>query len=159
MKITRLTSLLPFALAAAGCGSPTGSSTEAVAVTHGVSFGFCLPAAYCSSRLEVSAQTAVLTYESRERAPFVQRRAIDPALWSKVSTALDPERLRALPEVVGCPDCADGGAESVAVTFGDGAVERVTFEYRDDVDGIEALVDALREIRTSFDPPPPAPAP
>ncbi|MET0554345.1 MAG: hypothetical protein ABW221_14980 [Vicinamibacteria bacterium] len=157
MKFSRLAFLIPFALV--GCGSPTGSSTEAVAVTHGVSFGFCLPTAYCSSRLEVSAQTAVLTYESRQRTPFVQRRALDPAQWTKIATALDPAKLRALPEVVGCPDCADGGAESVAVTFGDGQVDSVTFEYRDDVAGIEALVDALREIRTSFDPPPPAEAP
>ena len=43
----------------------------------------------------------------------------------------------------------------MAVTFGDGQVERVTFEYHDDVRGIEAVVDALREVRRSFPTPPP----
>ena len=95
----------------------------------------------------MSPQEAVLTYESRERAPIVQRRALDATRWNKVTSALDPEGLRALPDVVGCPDCADGGAESVAVAFVDGQVDKVTFEYNRDVPGVDALADALREIR------------
>ena len=151
MKPSRLSFLIPLTLLAA-CGTPTDPSTEPVSFTHTVSFGFCPPDAYCSSRLEVSPQEAVLTYESRERAPIVQRRAHDATRWSKVTSALDPEGLRALPDVVGCPDCADGGAESVAVAFVDGQVDQVTFEYHSDVPGVDALADALREIRTTFDP-------
>ena len=138
---------------------PTGASTEPVSFTHTVSFGFCLETAYCSSRLELSSREVVLTYESRKRGPFVQRGTRSAELWSKVAGALDPARLRALPSVLGCPDCADGGAESVTVAFGEGQVTKVTFEYRDDIAGINEMVDALREIRRSFDPPPAAEAP
>ena len=153
MKITRLSFLIPVALIAAACGSPTGPS-DAVAITHSVSFGFCLPTAYCSSRLELAQGQAVLTYESRERAPVVQRRPLADAQWTRISEALDAAGLRALPDVVGCPDCADGGAEALRVSFGDGQTEAVTFEYGADVRGIEALVDVLREIRLGFDPAP-----
>ena len=153
MKLTRLSLLIPFALLATACGSPTGPS-EPIAFVHTTSFGFCHPRAYCSSRLELFPRQAVMTYESRALGTVVQRQAVDTALWTRALEALDADALRALPDVVGCPDCADGGAESVAVTFGDGAVDRVTFEYNDDVTGIEGLVDALRELRTSFAPPP-----
>lgn len=157
MKIPAL--VLPIALAAAACGGPTDPSTEPVSFTHAVSFGFCDPRGYCSSRLELRPRLAVMTWESRERGAVVERRALDAAQWSRVSGALDPEGLRALPDVVGCPDCADGGAESLRVAFGDGQADAVTFEYGDEVAGIEALVDALREIRSSFDPPPPSALP
>jgi hypothetical protein len=158
MKISRLAYLIPAALVGAGCGSPTGASTEPVAFTHTVSFGFCLEASYCTSRLELSPQEAVLTYESRLRSPFVQRHALDAAAWKKVSDALDPAALHALPDVVGCPDCADGGAEAVTVVFADGQSDTVTFEYLQDVRGIQAVASALREIRQSFGPPPPVAA-
>jgi hypothetical protein len=157
MKTSRLPFLIPLTLIAAACGSATGPS-DAVAITHTVSFGFCPPTAYCSSRLELAQGEAVLTHESRERAPVVQRRPLADAQWARLSEALDQTGLRALPDVVGCPDCADGGAESLKVAFGDGRSEEVTFEYGADVAGIEALVDVLREIRLAFDPPP-APMP
>ncbi len=154
MKISRRAFLIPVVLLAAACGSPTGPEGPAVFV-HTVSFGFCHPRAYCSSRLELSQSQAVMTYESRDLGVVVQRRAVDEALWARASEALDAGALRALPDVVGCPDCADGGAESVEVAFGDGQSAAVKFEYGDDVQGIGALVGVLRELRQSFTPPPP----
>jgi hypothetical protein len=153
MKISRFSFLIPVALLGAACGSPTGPS-DPVTFVHAVSFGFCHPRAYCSSRLEVSPREAVMTYESRELGTVVQRRALDAADWTRASEALDADALRALPDVVGCPDCADGGAETVRVAFGDGGSAEVKFEFGDDVEGIDALVGVLREVRRSFTPPP-----
>lgn len=156
MKILRLSSLLPAALLGAACGTPTDASREPVAFTHTTSFGFCAPTAYCNTRLELQPRQAVLTYESRQRAAVVHRRALSDAEWSRVADALDEAALRALPPVVGCPDCADGGAEGMSVTFGDGQSDGVTFEYGASVDGVKAVVDALRAVRATFEPPPPA---
>lgn len=154
MKISRLSFLIPVALLGAACGSPTGPS-EPIAFVHTTSFGFCHPRAYCSSRLELFPRQAVMTFDSRALGTVVQRRAVDAALWTRALKALDADALRALPDVVGCPDCADGGAESVQVGFGDGGSAKVTFEYGDDVRGIEEVVSVLREVRQSFTPPPP----
>jgi hypothetical protein len=155
MKTSRLPFLIPLTLLAA-CGSPTDPSTEPVSVTHTISFGFCPPSEYCSSRLEVSSQEAVRTLESRERPPIVQRRRLDAPQWARVAGALDPAGLRALPDVVGCPDCADGGAEGVSVAFADGQTDAVVFEYGADVAGIETLVSELRALRGLFGNPPPS---
>jgi hypothetical protein len=143
-------SLLVVGLAAATC-LPGTSSAVPVAFTSVVSFGFCAPSLYCTSRLELSEQSAVLTYESRERAPLVQRRDLQPGEWQRLLAALDATRLRALPGRVGCPDCADGGAETLTVAFAEGASSGVTFEYDRDVPGIEAVQARIRGIRQSFD--------
>jgi hypothetical protein len=153
MKISRLSLLIPLALLGAACGSPTGPS-DPTAFVHTVSFGFCDPRAYCSSRLELFPDQAVITYESRQLGSVVQRRALDGTLWTRAQEALDADALRALPDVVGCPDCADGGAESVEVAFGDGGSAAVKFEYGADVQGITEVVGVLRELRQSFTPPP-----
>jgi hypothetical protein len=158
MKITPLSFLIPCVLLGAACGSPTGPS-DPDAFVHTVSFGFCDPRAYCSSRLELFPRQAVMTFESRTLGAVVQRRALDGTLWTRAQEALDADALRALPDVVGCPDCADGGAESLQVTFGDGRSAAVTFEYGDDVQGIEEVVGVLRELRQSFTPPPPVDVP
>src|SRR5262245_23454245 len=96
-------------VAVATCGSPSTPSAHPVAFDSVVTCGFCAPSLYCKSRLEISEQRATLTYESQERAPQVQRRNLQPGEWQRLVAALDAARLRALPERIGCPDCADGG--------------------------------------------------
>lgn len=146
--------LLVFGLpAVAACGSPSTPSAEPAAFTSVVSFGFCAPTIYCTSRLELSERRAVLTYESREQAPLVQRRDLQPGEWQRLVAALDAARLRALPSRIGCPDCADGGAETLTVAFADGPSSTVTFEFDRDVAGIEAVQAQIRSIRQSFERP------
>jgi len=153
MPALRSSLLVVGLVAVATCGSPSAPSAQPVAFTSIVSFGFCAPALYCTSRLELSERRAVLTYESREQAPRVQSRDLQPGEWQRLVAALDAARLRALPARIGCPDCADGGAETLTVTFADGLSSSVTFEYNQDVSGIEAVQTRVRSIRQSFDPP------
>jgi hypothetical protein len=153
MPALRSSLLVVGLLAPATCGSPSNSSAEPVAFKSVVSFGFCAPAAYCTSRLDLSEGRAVLTYESRERPPQVHRRDLQSGEWQRLVAALDATRLRALPGRIGCPDCADGGAETLTVEFTDGPSSSVTFEYGQDVTGIEAVQAQIRNIRESFDRP------
>ncbi len=139
-------------LAAAACSSPSAPSAEPVSFGSDLSFGFCSPQSYCAFRLEVSAREAVLTLESRLQPPLVRRRGIDPVEWRRLVAALDAARLRALPSVIGCPDCADGGAETLTVVFTDGSSTTVTFEYNQAVPGIESVMDQLRAIRNALNP-------
>jgi hypothetical protein len=132
------------------CGSPSAPSAEPQSFSSTVSFGFCLPSSYCTSRLEIAAGRVVFTYESRERPPLRQSRELQPVEWRRLVAAVDAARLRSLPSVIGCPDCADGGAESLTVGFANGQSTTVTFEYNRDVPGIEPLVAQVRAIRQSF---------
>ena len=153
MPVLRSLLLVVGLVAVATCGSPSTPSAEPVAFTSLVSFGFCAPSLYCTSRLELSERRAALTYEGSERAPLVHRRDLRPGEWQRLVAALDATRLRALPSRNGCPDCADGGAETLTVAFADGPSISVTFEYDGDVPAIEAVRAQIRTIRQSFDRP------
>ena len=59
------------------------------------------------------------------------------------------ETLLEFEDVIGCPDCADGGGEWIEVTFDD-TVKRITFEYGDTLEPIQNLIDQMRIIRERF---------
>lgn len=50
-----------------------------------------------------------------------------------------------LSETIGCPDCADGGAEWVEVEYVSGKKHRVTFEYMKEPDELKDYLIGLRE--------------
>jgi hypothetical protein len=50
-----------------------------------------------------------------------------------------------LEPVLGCPDCADGGAETLSATIS-GEHETVTFEYNARVPELEPLLDRMRTL-------------
>jgi len=50
----------------------------------------------------------------------------------------------------GCPDCADGGAEWVEISF-DTLKHRVTFEFLNEPEELTPIVSALRELMLDFE--------
>ena len=52
-------------------------------------------------------------------------------------------------ETIGCPDCADGGAEWLELGF-ENEVKRVTFEYMNEPAEFKNLIPSLRELMASF---------
>ena len=58
-------------------------------------------------------------------------------------------KITSLPEVIGCPDCADGGAEWVAVNA-DGKQYKVTYDYGKTPKELEAVVAKLKVLKDSF---------
>ena len=129
--------------------SPAGP--EVLVVRGGTSFGFCLPTAYCTTTLEITPTTVVLTRTSRALGDLRTTGTLTRAEWESLTRAVDEDRLRALPDVVGCPDCADGGAEFVEVVTADGT-KRVTFEFGATLPSIQPLVDQVRAIRRRLEP-------
>ncbi len=51
--------------------------------------------------------------------------------------------------VIGCPDCADGGSEWLELGF-EGDVKRVTFEYMNEPDELKDIIVDLRGLMDSF---------
>ncbi len=145
-RLLLLAVLLPLA---AGCTlfrpappSPAGPAAE---VAWGSSFGMCR--GYCVSRLEVSsAGIATLTETSnRDDAlpPRVRSRPLSPGEMDTLTFARGISPLATA--TLGCPDCADGGAEYV-----EAGGQRVTFEYRGDAGAATQLAEALRQIAGTF---------
>jgi hypothetical protein len=66
-----------------------------------------------------------------------------------MNTFLDFELFMNLDSIIGCPDCADGGAEWFEIATND-TIKRVTIEYGDSLDGLNNYIDLLRSVRYSF---------
>lgn len=66
-----------------------------------------------------------------------------------IKVLLNSDKISALPEVIGCPDCADGGAEYVAINA-DGKQYKITFEYGKAPKELEAAVAKLKSLKESF---------
>ena len=62
---------------------------------------------------------------------------------------IDLDTFLEMQETIGCPDCADGGAEWLELGFED-LVKRVTFEYGNEPGEFENIIPALRELMNGF---------
>jgi hypothetical protein len=69
--------------------------------------------------------------------------------WADLVSAIDLEAFENLDEVIGCPDCTDGGAEWLEIVTLKGR-HKVTYEYTAPPEPIKAYRDALFELKESF---------
>ena len=118
----------------------------------GTSFGEC--GGYCLSELTISANDAdYVLYGWDENDPVYLPVAIndtvDFTVWEDLNTQFNFELFMNLDSIIGCPDCADGGAEWFEIVTND-TVERVTIEYGDSLEGLNNYIDLLRSVRHSF---------
>ena len=87
--------------------------------------------------------------EQAEYPPVTKTFAFTHAKWKKLVALLDLKTFQALDDQIGCPDCADGGAEWIEVKWLKKS-KRVTFENGQTVKGIEGLIEKLRQIRARY---------
>jgi len=154
--------LLPIAaLAMAACASAPAAAPSTASVTRVVSttsFGMCI--GYCTTRLELSEGQAVLIREPRggrggainhHAEPQRISRPLSDTEWREIQRLAAQTDLTAVPDVVGCPDCADGGAEGLTIESPAGA-ESVSLEYRADLPQAQALLNRVRALRDQMMP-------
>src|SRR5690349_4517373 len=103
-------------LAACASSAPSVRVSQVVSTT---SFGMCV--GYCSTRLESSENRAVLirsAHGGRGGGNLPDQRfeaVLTPMEWQAIAGAASRAAIDTLPETIGCPDCADGGAESLSI--------------------------------------------
>jgi len=118
-------------------------------IGYGSSFGMCV--GYCSNNLMIS--DLKLTFsKSKNGQPADTKtcyKSISETEVNAIQDLLNPDKISALPEVIGCPDCADGGAEWVAINA-DGKQYKITFEYGKAPKELEAAVAKLKVLLASF---------
>jgi hypothetical protein len=133
---------------------PGPAASPVTRIVSTTSFGMC--SGYCRTRLELTETQFVLIREPGGRgAPNlpVQRFTATPAAgeWQQLTTLAASARFAGLPETIGCPDCADGGAESLAIS-GTGGEKQVNFDHGADISELQPLLTRVREIRTRLAP-------
>jgi hypothetical protein len=126
---------------------------DEVIVRSGTSFGMCF--GYCVSEMELVGSKATFTKSSqRNKAQYPNKScqkvlAMDKAADLKTLALSQFDAFLRLPKTIGCPDCADGGAEYIEMQRGD-VRYRVTFEYGKSIPNFESLVKGLRTQREQF---------
>ncbi len=65
--------------------------------------------------------------------------------WDSFKKTVDLNDFFSLPEIIGCPDCADGGAEWLEIEDFSGKKYKVTFEHGNTPLEIKNAIAALRE--------------
>lgn len=69
--------------------------------------------------------------------------------WPLITGAVDLDKFFAMDEIIGCPDCADGGAEWIEIETEDD-LHRVTYDYNSPPQSLQALAKKLDEVKSSF---------
>jgi len=99
-----------------------------VIISHGTSFGHCV--GYCNKELLISAKK--VTYVQKKNGNNTEERIctqpLSKEIYKQVLSQFDFKSFYLLDSVIGCPDCADGGAEWMEVKSGKN-IKRVTFEF------------------------------
>jgi hypothetical protein len=120
-------------------------------IRSGTSFGMCI--GHCQKEVEITEQNVAVTlksFRSKEQYPdktcSIQTDSDD---WQTLGQSLNREAFYQLPDTIGCPDCADGGAEWIEIEENDKKY-RVTFEYGTDISQIGPLLTKVRALRGGY---------
>jgi hypothetical protein len=138
--------LVLFALLAGACGSSPAGPDGIATIRTTTSFGFC--AGYCKTTLVITSDQMLFVEEGlrTDVAPRRRTLSITAAEWEALVSAVDRRTLEPLPSVIGCPDCADGGAESLEVV-GEDWQKGVTFEFNATIPELQPLLTRVRALR------------
>jgi hypothetical protein len=119
-------------------------------VKHGTSFGMCV--GLCQSELTILPTRMELTRQPWGRGngngatPKTCQQVVPSPDWVALLGQFDAAAFSRLPEVIGCPDCADGGAEWLELTY-QGQTRKVTFEHGRPVPEIAPFLTQVRQLR------------
>lgn len=155
MKITTIVgTALACLLSLSACQNPAGGGADAILqVSSTTSFGMCV--GYCKTTLDIGPDSAVLTSEPWGRGmdpaaePRRAEKPLTPDEWREIARLAGAATIDALPDVIGCPDCADGGAESLTIISEQGA-KTITFDHGAAIPEAEPLLDRVRALRKSL---------
>ncbi|MGE0044307.1 MAG: hypothetical protein AB7J28_11385 [Hyphomonadaceae bacterium] len=143
-------------LGLAACTTAAQAPSDVRRIVSTTSFGMCT--GYCTTRLEISEGQAVLIREARggrgasNNLPEQRfRETLSAGQWAEIASLAANADLSGLPDVIGCPDCADGGAESLTIESS-GAPRTVTFEHGATISQAQTLLERVRALRTRLTP-------
>jgi hypothetical protein len=122
--------------------------SEIKQINYGTSFGECI--GYCKH--DISIRKGLITYNCSGWIDTIhtitRTETLSDSLWNSVRANLKLNAFLDLPEVIGCPDCADGGAEWLEIVLNSGAKHKVTFEYGNEPQTLKSYLPVLREMLT-----------
>ena len=117
-------------------------------VQYGNSFGMCR--GYCTKAVVITQDKISYSAIDRQAGTKTCARGFSKTEWNNIYSKINVAAFNRLPTTIGCPDCADGGAEWIEITTTD-STHRVTFEYGKAPAAAEPYIEDLRNYLRSFD--------
>ncbi|MBU2062519.1 MAG: hypothetical protein KKH44_11810 [Bacteroidetes bacterium] len=117
---------------------------EIIDITHGKSFGMCEGYCYTTTKFD---RKRVVKYSHAWRNEKPDKKdtiAYSNFDWNKIINAINIDSFKKLPSIIGCPDCADGGAEWIEIRTKDN-IYTVKFDYNSDIEEIKTILNLLRK--------------
>jgi hypothetical protein len=119
---------------------------QIIEIKYGTSFGECI--GYCKRDLVL--ESGKVTYNcsgwNANIQPITRSETLTLATWSDLKYNLNINSFFELPATIGCPDCADGGAEWIEIRLLNGNTHKVTYEYNHEPDFLKSNVSILRQM-------------
>jgi hypothetical protein len=112
---------------------------------------------YCSTRLEIAQGQAVLERTAhggrggQDLPPQRFTATLSDVEWQEIARLAEDTKLDGLPDVIGCPDCADGGAESLTIVGPKGS-KSISFDHGAAIAQAQPLLDRVRALRAKMMP-------
>ncbi|CAF1231654.1 unnamed protein product [Rotaria magnacalcarata] len=122
-------------------------------ISSGLSFGMC--AGYCKQSINMTLDPLQIialkepNFEQKSYPPIQKAFPTTQNAWEDIVTTINLKIFQTLGDTVGCPDCADGGAEWIRVDWINGS-KRITFENGRAIKGLEELIEKLRQMRQQY---------
>lgn len=112
-------------------------------IEFGTSFGSCI--GYCENTVSFTSEeiSKVLKATRSKELPEKQCKKT----WndfSKLTSKVDLKSFLSLEETIGCPDCADGGAEWIEITTSEGS-KKVMYEHGKNPSEVKSFISTLRK--------------
>ena len=133
--------------------TPTAPDRPVVRVSGGTFFGEC--GGYCKMSIHVEPTRMTFIASAWDLSlPTYRQYTYGANNWSGLLGVVNWDAFSEMPEVIGCPDCADGGGEWIEVTVA-GESHRITFEQGATIEAIQPLIERMRLLRSDFEIPEP----
>lgn len=144
-KIILLISVICFFV----CSCTNELDKRILKVNYGTSFGECV--GFCQKQLAISSDSIHYTAICNAcMTPMHARKDIysspTKTEWDSIRNNIPISSFWVLPEVIGCPDCADGGAEWLEIWLENGEKHKVTFEYNNEPVVLKQYLPKLRRL-------------
>jgi len=117
-------------------------------IRYGTSFGMCF--GYCYKEIVfTSDQVKKILIPQRDKELKEKSCNEDYDDFEKLVSNIDLKSFSELPETIGCPDCADGGAEWIEIITPEGS-KKVTYEFGNDPSEVSSFIGELKSYFKSL---------
>lgn len=114
-------------------------------IRWGSSFGMCR--GYCYTEYQYTPDSTRLIRKGWDTTAYpktLEVFSLNPGEWQELKGSINLSAFDSLPERIGCPDCADGGAEWLEIITTEGS-KKITYEYGQVPEGLEQILQLIRK--------------